>query len=59
MKRSGGPTQEERVLRALTEANGGWINGQYFLHEMRLSQYHAVIFRLEEQGARDRALDLH
>lgn len=50
MRRRGGPTQEERVLRALTDANGGWINGQYFLREMMLSQYHAVIFRLEEQG---------
>ena len=50
MKRTTGPTQEERVLRALTEANGGWINGQHFLREMMLSQYHAVIFRLEEKG---------
>lgn len=41
------PTQERRVLKALLDAEGGWVSGQYFLREMYLSQYHARIFSLQ------------
>lgn len=43
------PTQPERLLAKLKEANGEWINGQYFLREMYFSQYHSVIFTLENE----------
>lgn len=43
------PTQERRVLKALTDADGGWVSGQYFLREMYLSQYHRAIFNLEKR----------
>lgn len=40
-------TQPARLLAKLKEADGAWINGQYFLREMYFSQYHSVIFTLE------------
>lgn len=40
-------TQNARVLDALVVANGGWVNGQYFLRELYFSQYHTVIHTLE------------
>ena len=43
------PTQERRVLKALLDADGGWVSGQYFLREMYLSQYHRAIFNLEKR----------
>lgn len=45
--------QTDRVLEALRYAkanNTGWVGGQYFLHTMLLSQYHARIKELEEKG---------
>jgi len=45
-------TQEERVLDALRQAAGNWVNGQYFLRELFLSQYHRAIWNL--QNRRDR-----
>ena len=42
-------TQQEKILRALQNAKGGWISGQYFLHELYLSQYHARIFELQKE----------
>lgn len=44
------PTQEERVLKVLLDANGEWVNGQYFLRTMFLSQYHCRIFNLQKKG---------
>lgn len=43
------PTQEAKVLKVLLDANGAWINGQYFLREMYLSQYHRAIHNLEHR----------
>lgn len=42
-------TQAAKVLQALILAKGGWVNGQYFLHTLRLSQYHARIWGLEQR----------
>ena len=46
------PTQCDRVLAVLQNANGagGWVNGRYFLQTMLISQYHARIFQLQEDG---------
>ena len=44
------PTQCQKVLKALEDANGGWVSGQYFLRNLYLSQYHARIFELQRQG---------
>ncbi len=44
------PTQEEKVLKALEEADGDWVNGRYFLHTLYLSQYHARIWGLQQKG---------
>ncbi len=41
------PSQEKRVLDVLLQANGAWVSGRYFLHEMYLSQYHRAIHNLE------------
>ena len=43
-------TQKEKVLKALEDARGSWVNGQYFLRNLYLSQYHARIFELQTQG---------
>ena len=43
------PTQERRVLEALLEAEGGWVNGRHFLQTMMLSQYHRAIHVLERR----------
>jgi hypothetical protein len=45
-------TQEMRVLEALQKADGGWINGQYFLRTMFLSQYHRAIWNLQKRRER-------
>jgi hypothetical protein len=42
------PTQEQRVLDALVSA-AGWVNGQYFLRTLYLSQYHRAIWNLENR----------
>lgn len=42
-------TQERRVLAELQKAKGGWVNGQYFLRTMFLSQYHRAIFNLQNR----------
>lgn len=44
------PTQCQKVLKVLLEANGEWVNGRYFLHTLYLSQYHTRIFELQKQG---------
>lgn len=43
-------TQEQRVLQALIDAKGDWVNGRYFLQTMMLSQYHARIWGLQRKG---------
>lgn len=42
-------TQAYRVLETLLEARGNWVNGQYFLRTLFLSQYHARIHDLENR----------
>lgn len=42
-------TQGAKLLDALLNANGGWLNGRYFLRELYLSQYHARIWDLENK----------
>ncbi len=45
-------TQEARILEALKQAaenNNGWVNGQYFLRSMMISQYHRAIHNLENR----------
>lgn len=42
-------TQENRVLQALQSAKGQWVNGQYFLRELYLSQYHRAIWNLQHR----------
>jgi hypothetical protein len=52
------PTQADRILAVLRERrladgpDGGWVNGQCFLREIMLSQYHARIWDLERRGIR-------
>lgn len=45
-------TQEERILAKLQDAKGAWVNGQYFLREMYLSQYHRAIYNLQKNKKR-------
>lgn len=44
------PTQCEKVLRALENADGEWVSGRYFLQTLMLSQFHARIYELQSQG---------
>jgi hypothetical protein len=44
------PTQCEKILKVLEEAGGNWVKGEYFLHNLYLSQYHARIFELQRKG---------
>lgn len=46
------PTQAHKVLKMFQEHPNQWLNGQIFLRELYLSQYHARIFEL--QNKRDR-----
>ncbi len=41
-------SQKDRILQALLRAEGDWINGQYFLRTLYLSQFHARIKELED-----------
>ena len=45
-------TQELKVLEVLEKAGGEWVNGQYFLREMFLSQYHRAIWNLQHRRER-------
>jgi hypothetical protein len=51
------PTQCEKVLAKLIEANGEWVNGRVFLRDLYLSQYHTRIFELQVKGHRIEASD--
>ena len=42
-------TQAAKVLKALLDAKGEWLNGRFFLRELYLSQYHARIWDLENR----------
>lgn len=42
--------QKQRILEALQKADGGWVSGRYFLQTMLLSQYHARIWDLQNEG---------
>lgn len=44
------PSQEQKILNVLKEAQGNWVSGQKFLNEMLISQYHARIFNLQKKG---------
>lgn len=43
-------TQEQKVLEVLEANQGKWVSGEYFLHTMFLSQYHARIWGLQKKG---------
>ena len=43
-------SQKDQVLRALEESPGAWVNGWHFLSEMYVTQFHARIFELQEEG---------
>lgn len=51
------PTQCEKILKVLKEANETWVSGRYFLQEMLLSQYHARIWQLQKDGYNIEASD--
>ena len=45
------PTQENRILDILKAANGGWVDGMYFLNlDFPITQYHARIWALQKKG---------
>jgi hypothetical protein len=44
------PTQEQRILEVLEKAEGDWVSGRVFLHDMYISQFHARIFSLQSKG---------
>lgn len=44
------PTQESRILEVLQKQQGEWVNGQYFVRTMMITQYHARIFSLQRKG---------
>ena len=45
-------TQEDRVLEVLEKANGKWVNKQYFIREMYLTQAGRAIYNLERRGVK-------
>ena len=42
-------SQEYKVLMKLLEANGAWINKQYFVRDMYLTQAGRAIYNLENE----------
>lgn len=42
-------TQEEKVLRVLKQANGDWVNKQYFIRDLYLTQAGRAIHNLENK----------
>lgn len=42
-------TQTQIVLKVLLDADGEWVNGQFFLRELFLSQFHARLWELENK----------
>ncbi len=45
-------TQEDKVLKVLQNAEGRWVDGEYFLRDMYLSQYHRAIHTLQKHKDR-------
>ena len=43
-------TQAQRILEALKNAKGEWVNGRYFNNTMMVSQYHTRIHELQKRG---------
>ena len=44
------PTQCDRILKALRDAKGAYVNGRTFLRDLYISQYHARIYELQDKG---------
>jgi len=44
------PTQSNKILEVLEKNIGQWISGNYFLHTLYISQFHARIFELQKKG---------
>lgn len=42
-------TQARKVLDVLLGRKGAWVNGQHFCRALWLTQFHAVIFNLENR----------
>lgn len=42
--------QENKVLSILQEKRGAWVDGEYFLRTLWISQYHARIHGLQRKG---------
>jgi biotin operon repressor len=40
--------QKLKVLEALE--SGDWVSGTYFLHTLKISQFHTRIYELQENG---------
>ena len=45
------PTQEQRILQVLKNADGNWVDGMFFLRlAPPITQYHARIWGLQRKG---------
>ena len=44
------PTQCDKILKALRDAKGEYVNGRTFLRDLYISQYHARIYELQAKG---------
>ena len=44
------PTQCDRILKTLRDAKGAYVNGRTFLRDLYISQFHARIFSLINDG---------
>lgn len=42
-------TQAGKILKVLLDAKGEWINFQYFVRTLYMTQAHAIIWKLENQ----------
>lgn len=42
-------TQEKRILQVLEDSRGQWVNGQKFIREMMITQYHRALWNLEHR----------
>ena len=42
-------TQEHRLRMALLDQDGGWVNGNYFLRSLYLSEYRRAIWNLQNR----------
>lgn len=44
------PTQCQKVLKILEDADGDWVSGREFIQKHLLSQFHARVFELQRKG---------